>query len=95
MQQAAEVTPLQLLIFINPFGGTGKAEQLFDEHVRPMFDMAEVQSTIIVTSEYKGWGVCLHGERVTCVNEGRGGIDVGSVLCVILGRKGVVCVCVH
>ncbi|KAL5473325.1 hypothetical protein EMCRGX_G027795 [Ephydatia muelleri] len=49
LEQTAEVTPLQLLIFINPFGGPGKAQQLFEEQVLPMFNMAEVQSTIVVT----------------------------------------------
>ena len=49
LEQTAEVAPLQLLVFINPFGGPGKAEQLFEEQVLPMFTMAEVQSTIVVT----------------------------------------------
>ena len=67
MEQTAEVTPLQLLIFINPFGGPGKAQQLFEEQVLPMFNMAEVQSTIVVTSKHNACVVCV---RVCCICEG-------------------------
>ena len=68
LEQTAEVAPLQLLVFINPFGGPGKAEQLFEEQVLPMFTMAEVQSTIVVTSKHKWWCVVLY-MRVCCVHE--------------------------
>ena len=46
-------TPPRLLILINPAGGKGNAESLFRKHVQPMFEMAEIKSTVIVTGVSK------------------------------------------
>ena len=47
----SSLTPRRLLVFINPAAGKGKGEKLFKDHIQPMFDMAEINYTIIVTGE--------------------------------------------
>ncbi|XP_005097881.2 ceramide kinase [Aplysia californica] len=41
--------PKRLLVFINPFGGKKKAPKIFDEKVRPLFELAGIYSEVIVT----------------------------------------------
>uniref|UniRef100_A0A5K3EQ84 DAGKc domain-containing protein n=1 Tax=Mesocestoides corti TaxID=53468 RepID=A0A5K3EQ84_MESCO len=45
--------PKSLLVFINPYGGKRQAEVIFYQTVRPIFDLAGIRSTVIVTS-YQG-----------------------------------------
>ncbi|CAG8758057.1 17998_t:CDS:2, partial [Acaulospora morrowiae] len=40
----------RLMVFINPFGGTGKAKRIFDRDVKPIFDAAGCTYDIIVTA---------------------------------------------
>ena len=39
------------MVFINPVGGPGKGVTLFNRHVRPMFEMAEIKFTVTVTGK--------------------------------------------
>ncbi|TRY74775.1 hypothetical protein TCAL_09510 [Tigriopus californicus] len=41
--------PKRLLIFINPYGGTGNAPIIFEKQVRPMFDLVGIQYDVIET----------------------------------------------
>lgn len=41
--------PKRLLIFVNPYGGKGNALYLYDTKVKRLLDLAEVESTLIVT----------------------------------------------
>ena len=41
----------RLLVFINPVAGQGRGETLFIQHVQPLFEMAEIEFTVTVTSE--------------------------------------------
>lgn len=45
------VPPRQLLVFINPAGGPGKAVREFEQHVQPLFELAEIQYKTIITGE--------------------------------------------
>ena len=45
----SEGRPKRLLVFINPFGGVGKAEKVFSEKVKPLFDLAGVACDVVVT----------------------------------------------
>ncbi len=38
-------------MLINPVGGQGKAVGEFDKLVRPLFDLAEIKTDIIITSK--------------------------------------------
>ena len=44
--------PKKLLVFINPYGGRRKAKQTYDSIVGPIFEMCEIQCTVI-TTQYK------------------------------------------
>jgi len=41
--------PKNLLVFINPFGGRGKATSLWESRILPVFQLAGIQSQVIVT----------------------------------------------
>ncbi|XP_059153792.1 ceramide kinase-like [Physella acuta] len=41
--------PKRLLVFINPFGGKKKAVKIFNEKVRPLFELAGIYSEVIIT----------------------------------------------
>lgn len=41
--------PQRLLIFVNPFGGKGRAFSLYKKIVRPLLDLAQVQVKLVVT----------------------------------------------
>lgn len=41
--------PRQLLLFINPYGGKQQAAQIYEKHVRPLFELARVAVTVIVS----------------------------------------------
>ena len=41
--------PSRLLVFINPFGGHGKAKQIWENKVASVFEIAGITSTVIVT----------------------------------------------
>lgn len=41
--------PRRVTVIINPYGGTRKAPQVFQNHVRPMFERAGVQFNVIGT----------------------------------------------
>ena len=43
--------PRRILVLINPAAGKGKGESLFRKHVQPMFEMAEMKLTVVVTGE--------------------------------------------
>ena len=43
--------PRHLLVLINPVAGQGRGESLFIQHVQPLFEMAEIEFTVTVTSE--------------------------------------------
>ena len=45
------VSPRNLLVFINPMAGTQKGESDFNQYVKPMFDLAEINYVIVVTGE--------------------------------------------
>ena len=50
----ASTTQLQrrhLLVLVNPVSGQGKAVQEFQEQVRPLFELAEINFTAVVTGE--------------------------------------------
>ena len=49
LQRVSEGRPKRLLVFINPFGGVGKAEKVFSEKVKPLFDLAGVACDVVVT----------------------------------------------
>uniref|UniRef100_H2YXL7 DAGKc domain-containing protein n=1 Tax=Ciona savignyi TaxID=51511 RepID=H2YXL7_CIOSA len=44
--------PQSLLVFINPFGGRHRAESIYTNTVSPIFDLANIKQTVIVT-EYR------------------------------------------
>ena len=48
--------PRHLLVFINPVGGQGKSEAEFTHHVKPLFDLAEINCSIVVTGGEEGEG---------------------------------------
>lgn len=41
-------------MLINPAGGQGKAEADFEEHVKPLFDFAEITYNVVVTGRRIG-----------------------------------------
>lgn len=41
--------PKKLLLFINPFGGKGKGLQIYDNLVKPIFNMAGVDASVVVS----------------------------------------------
>jgi ceramide kinase len=41
--------PRKLLVFINPFGGKRKAQYIYDNQVRPLFDMADIECQVVPT----------------------------------------------
>lgn len=41
--------PKKLLIFVNPFGGKGRASHLFETQVRRLLEMAAVETTVVMT----------------------------------------------
>ncbi|TKR92904.1 hypothetical protein L596_007470 [Steinernema carpocapsae] len=41
--------PKNLIIFINPFGGKGKAKQIYERQVKPLFEMAEINCELVLT----------------------------------------------
>ena len=43
------LVPRHLLVFINPVGGRGKGVSLFENEVRPLFDLAEINYNVVVT----------------------------------------------
>ena len=49
VSEASMLVPRHLLVFINPVGGQGKSEAEFTQHVKPLFDLAEINCNIIVT----------------------------------------------
>ena len=52
----SKVTPKNLLIFINPMAGAQKGVRLFEKHVQPMLDIAEISYTVIHTGiKNKEW----------------------------------------
>ena len=49
LQRVRQQRPKSLLIFINPFGGKGKALSLFKSHVRHLLELAQIQYNVVVT----------------------------------------------
>ncbi|XP_062871689.1 ceramide kinase family protein [Trichomycterus rosablanca] len=43
--------PHRLLVFINPFGGKKKAEQIYQSLVAPLFELAGISSHVVVTEQ--------------------------------------------
>lgn len=41
--------PRHILLFINPYGGKQQATQIYDKHARPLFELAKVAVTVIVS----------------------------------------------
>ncbi|BHF60073.1 hypothetical protein SprV_0100303400 [Sparganum proliferum] len=41
--------PRSLLVFINPFGGRRRAEKIFNQRVFPIFELANILCTVVVT----------------------------------------------
>ncbi len=53
-------------MLINPVGGQGKGVGEFEKIVRPLFDLAEIKTDIIITSK-----LCLYTVHIiiaTCLN---------------------------
>ena len=44
----------KLMVYVNPFSGSGKAEKIYEKYVKPMFAEAEIQHDLIKT------GLCNH-----------------------------------
>ena len=51
-EDESTVPPRRLLVFVNPVGGQGKAVKEFEQHVQPLFDLAEIEYTTIITGEW-------------------------------------------
>jgi ceramide kinase len=49
LEQVAKKRPKRLLVFINPYGGVGKAEKVFETKVKPLFDLTGIRYQVIVT----------------------------------------------
>lgn len=47
-----KVNTRQLLVLVNPASGQGKSVELFQTQVQPMFDMAELKYTVVVTGVF-------------------------------------------
>lgn len=45
--------PCRVLVLLNPRGGKGKALQLFQRHVQPLLEEAEISFKLILTGEYR------------------------------------------
>lgn len=41
--------PQRLLVFVNPFGGSRRAQQIWETTVRPVFDKASIKSRAVET----------------------------------------------
>lgn len=41
--------PTRLIIFINPFGGKGKAKKIYDSFVGPLFRLSSIETEVILT----------------------------------------------
>lgn len=41
--------PKRLLVFVNPFGGKGKALPLYRQHVKRLFEIANIEAKLVVT----------------------------------------------
>ncbi|GFN84603.1 hypothetical protein PoB_001110900 [Plakobranchus ocellatus] len=41
--------PKRLLVFVNPYGGKKKARKIFNDKVRPLFELAGIYSEVIIT----------------------------------------------
>lgn len=44
-----EQRPKNLLIFINPFGGKGKAQNIYQKQVEPILELAEIKRKVVLT----------------------------------------------
>ena len=47
--QTLELRPKNLLIFINPYGGKGKAKQIYDKQVEPVLGLADIKRKVVLT----------------------------------------------
>ena len=56
--QADGVPQRRLLVLINPISGQGKAVQDFQEHVQPLFELAEITFNAIVTGGEQHSYIC-------------------------------------
>ncbi|KAK0055002.1 ceramide kinase-like isoform X2 [Biomphalaria pfeifferi] len=52
-QIAASGRPKKLFVVINPFGGAGKGLQIYHEEAEPLFKVAGIETTVIVTERSK------------------------------------------
>lgn len=49
LQSCRQVRPKRLLIFVNPFGGKGKALKLYNRRVKRLLELADVERKLIIT----------------------------------------------
>ncbi|GMT28622.1 hypothetical protein PFISCL1PPCAC_19919 [Pristionchus fissidentatus] len=47
--RALEHRPRRILVYINPFGGKGKAPNIYKRYVEPLFELAEIKAQVIFT----------------------------------------------
>ncbi|XP_059155290.1 uncharacterized protein LOC131940601 [Physella acuta] len=45
--------PKKLFVLVNPIGGAGKGRQIFQKNVAPLFDLAGIETTVVVTEKSK------------------------------------------
>lgn len=46
-----EPTPRNYIVYINPFGGQGKAMEIYNKKVQPIFSEAEIRHTVVKTGK--------------------------------------------
>ncbi len=49
MKDSARVRPKRLLVFVNPHGGRGRAQQVYRDQAEPVFAAAGIECTVVVT----------------------------------------------
>jgi len=49
LKRADQRRPQRLLVFVNPFGGKGKASQVYKSQVRRLLELAGVESRLVIT----------------------------------------------
>ena len=40
------------IVYVNPFGGQGKAMSIYNQHVKPLFAEAEIQHVVVKTGKF-------------------------------------------
>ena len=52
--------PRNILLFINPMAGTQKGHSTFKQHVKPLFDLAEINYVVKVTGNQAYLSIYTH-----------------------------------